>query len=764
MTLHYLKIALRNLLKYRLQNFISVLCLAVGIVCFSMVSYFINQQSDDPDKHLPHYEQMAELILQDENGGRCEITEEEARQIKSRVLSGMDLMAFFHGLFETEITFLDQQYNKKIIKGYGGKVDNHIMQYKGLRSIYTSHIPSFLAEKEVILTESFARKVYGDKNPIGWKLMLPLFGKEYYTIRDVIYDSHVKIGKPIQLFVYEEESASSMGCYILLAKGKTVKEVEELLNSVPIYTKERAPLHFSVDRYVERKIHPGAVIAYTFILLIGALVLIAGVINFLKFTIQLFYNRMRELGLRKCLGSSHWGLYQLLFYEIAIMLLVAFIFSVAITEWVVPYIYSSISQEYLSNFIIEMHELIFMQLAITILVFIICCIIAGCVVLRIRYTHIRQNIVGDMGRKKHVFRNLMLGVQLVICIYFVGVSLGIFSLLDMVESMVYCPLSMDEYKNRIEVDASSSPYIYQHWAAIRSDIEQLPEVVSTTCMTSIGYIKYQKKDGVKLRGMCVNADSCYLSFYHIPMRGEKVKLDEENLVYISEGLEKILQKDSVQGMVTLSDKIYRIAGVYKALPGETIAGERGTFFSVYFPNRIFNRYCIEVTPGTSSKVMQEINAICSRHMPELLEISVDTMYKTQREPFGIWDMVRNLILLLSVISLLITILSIYAAISLDTQGRQKEVAIRKINGATPKIIAILFGKLYIILLIVSFTIAMPLVYLTLSLVVGELSIESNIVGIGFQLFGIIVTLVLVTVGNKLYEIIKLNPAEVIKNE
>ena len=151
-------------------------------------------------------------------------------------------------------------------------------------------------------------------------------------------------------------------------------------------------------------------------------------------------------------------------------------------------------------------------------------------------------------------------------------------------------------------------------------------------------------------------------------------------------------------------------------------------------------------------------------MPELLEISVDTMYKTQREPFGIWDMVRNLILLLSVISLLITILSIYAAISLDTQGRQKEVAIRKINGATPKIIAILFGKLYIILLIVSFTIAMPLVYLTLSLVVGELSIESNIVGIGFQLFGIIVTLVLVTVGNKLYEIIKLNPAEVIKNE
>lgn len=39
MVLHYLKVALRNLLKYKTHSFISALCLAVGIVCYSIVCF-----------------------------------------------------------------------------------------------------------------------------------------------------------------------------------------------------------------------------------------------------------------------------------------------------------------------------------------------------------------------------------------------------------------------------------------------------------------------------------------------------------------------------------------------------------------------------------------------------------------------------------------------------------------------------------------------------------------------------------------------------
>ena len=40
MITHYLKVALRNLLKYKAHSFISAICLAIGITCFCLTNYF----------------------------------------------------------------------------------------------------------------------------------------------------------------------------------------------------------------------------------------------------------------------------------------------------------------------------------------------------------------------------------------------------------------------------------------------------------------------------------------------------------------------------------------------------------------------------------------------------------------------------------------------------------------------------------------------------------------------------------------------------
>ncbi|MEE1287047.1 MAG: hypothetical protein UHK44_00330, partial [Bacteroidaceae bacterium] len=41
MGLHNLKIAWRNLLKYKTQNIISIACLAVGVVCFAITVHIV---------------------------------------------------------------------------------------------------------------------------------------------------------------------------------------------------------------------------------------------------------------------------------------------------------------------------------------------------------------------------------------------------------------------------------------------------------------------------------------------------------------------------------------------------------------------------------------------------------------------------------------------------------------------------------------------------------------------------------------------------
>ena len=39
---HYLKVALRNLMNFKVHSLISAICLAIGITCFSMMNYFID--------------------------------------------------------------------------------------------------------------------------------------------------------------------------------------------------------------------------------------------------------------------------------------------------------------------------------------------------------------------------------------------------------------------------------------------------------------------------------------------------------------------------------------------------------------------------------------------------------------------------------------------------------------------------------------------------------------------------------------------------
>ena len=118
--------------------------------------------------------------------------------------------------------------------------------------------------------------------------------------------------------------------------------------------------------------------------------------------------------------------------------------------------------------------------------------------------------------------------------------------------------------------------------------------------------------------------------------------------------------------------------------------------------------------------------------------------------------------------MIITVLRIYSAITLDTVSRQKKVAIRKINGEGPKVIALLFGKLYIRLLLISAVPSLAIVYTFLRILTKEkITIAPEWLNNPFMWLGIIfltASIVFVTVAYRIWLISRLNPAETIKTE
>ena len=120
-------------------------------------------------------------------------------------------------------------------------------------------------------------------------------------------------------------------------------------------------------------------------------------------------------------------------------------------------------------------------------------------------------------------------------------------------------------------------------------------------------------------------------------------------------------------------------------------------------------YYFRITPQADiDQTIQKMNSIIHKYVPSTLPSSLHQLTDKKFNRLAHIETTGFLTITLAVISILLVVLSIYSAISLDTQNRQKEVAVRKINGATPKDIAILFSKSYALIFFFSYLLVYPL--------------------------------------------------------
>ena len=157
--------------------------------------------------------------------------------------------------------------------------------------------------------------------------------------------------------------------------------------------------------------------------------------------------------------------------------------------------------------------------------------------------------------------------------------------------------------------------------------------------------------------------------------------------------------------------------------------------------------------------------MCIRDRPETLPLNIRNTGDSKQSVMGTVALLQAASLLLAIVSILLLILSIYSGISMDVINRQKEVAIRKINGATPRVIALLFGKIYLIIYLSVFVIIYPLVRLVLI----SITQKSNLQSIyswswGVLLFFTMALLIFLVTAYKIYKVMHLNPASVLKKE
>jgi hypothetical protein len=158
----------------------------------------------------------------------------------------------------------------------------------------------------------------------------------------------------------------------------------------------------------------------------------------------------------------------------------------------------------------------------------------------------------------------------------------------------------------------------------------------------------------------------------------------------------------------------------------------------------------------------------------LAKAPIENLYEVCYKELRMNELVAQILWVMAAVALLCIVLTLFSSVSLDTRGRQKEVAIRKAHGAGTKQIMWLFGRQYVWQLIISSVISILICFVFLLAAYGIVHYAPGHEPSRFQLLGtlasssipaVIVALVtLLTVGYKIYRVSQLNPANIIKKE
>ncbi|MEO9484533.1 MAG: ABC transporter permease [Ekhidna sp.] len=125
-----------------------------------------------------------------------------------------------------------------------------------------------------------------------------------------------------------------------------------------------------------------------------------------------------------------------------------------------------------------------------------------------------------------------------------------------------------------------------------------------------------------------------------------------------------------------------------------------------------------------------------------------------------------LLLFISGIATVLACLGLYGLLSFNVQGKLKEFSVRKVLGAEPKALVRIVSKQYMWVLLISFIVGAPLgAFAMMNIVISIFPDPKSVTALPFIIaMAIILITLVITVAGQINKAIKVNPADLLRNE
>lgn len=801
---NHFKIAWRNLRKHKFHTMLNVVGLACGLSFTLIIGAYIWQEStyNGQLNNLDH-----QLIIQSEwkspeMGLPITTLAPLPRALKEEYPDLVRNYYRFDGL-TCILSHGDKVYSEETALG-----DSTFLSMYGMPFLYGDAATALKEPSSVVITDEIAIKYFGRIDVLGEQIDIKNFAgeKRPFTITAVMdrttSNSVVHLNESLNNKIFLSTGASDFfgrdlsrwdNPFIIgfielqpgITKEMLAKPLQDLLHKhadESIASNLTPTLHPLSAFHLEKDNGLLSRMLWTLGLTAGFILFMA-IINFVNISVQGATSRLKEIGVRKVMGSSRQQLGLQFIGESILMVIMAFAIALLLYPLISPLFTAILGK--------NLPKIDHFPLSVWMYTSMACLLIGAMAGLYpairlsgLKTVHsVKGKISPNWGNAS--FLKSLIGFQFVI-------ALGVFMASGIISRQVSLffgnKLGYDkESLVTLKVPRDWSEAGLSHMKAIQQTLMNLPHIEQISLsydvpggqgLMSSGTLKMAKETGehtTGVSGQYIRSDMQFAETYKIPLLAGKFLDDNIDpqlaKIVINEHASKLLGFDSPDA--TLNQRVYlkpndlpaTIIGVTKDFYATSMRDPLGPIvWTNIKADNIFRFFTVRLKSGNLATHLASLESEWRGLLPDapfeykFMDENIDRLYRTEMQ-------LKNATYAATALAVVIVLLGIVGLVSLDVQKRKKEIGIRKVLGANVFSVITLFIKELSLTFTIAISIACPLVYLFMDKWLNNYHMR---IGLGPTYFILpillLASMAALFIGLQTWRIAKANPVESLRDE